>query len=69
MPLISLRIDLFVVGTTSFKLLYGLVILQHGRRKLARVGATANATAEWIAGQVTEAFPWNEAPKYLVRES
>jgi transposase InsO family protein len=61
-------LDLFVVRTISFKLLYGLVILQHGRRRLAGVGVTANPTAEWIAGQVTEAFPWNEVPRYLVRD-
>jgi hypothetical protein len=42
-------IDLFVVCTISFQLLYGLVILQHARRKLARVNVTSNPTAEWIA--------------------
>jgi transposase InsO family protein len=57
-----------VVRTISFKLLYGLVILQHGRRKLARVSVTSNPTAEWIAGQVTEAFPWDEAPQHLIRD-
>jgi transposase InsO family protein len=61
-------IDLFVVRTISFKLLYGLVILRHTRRRLARVAVTSNPTAEWIAGQVTEAFPWNEAPRHLIRD-
>jgi len=61
-------LDLFVMRTISFRLLYGLVILQHGRRRLARVGITSNPTGEWIAGQVTEAFPWNGAPQYLVRD-
>jgi transposase InsO family protein len=61
-------LDLFVVRTISFKLLYGLVILRHGRRRLARIGITSNPTAEWIAGQVTEAFPWDEAPRHLVRD-
>ena len=61
-------IDLFIVRTISFKLLYGLVILQHGRRRLARVSVTSNPTAEWIARQVTEAFPWDEAPRYLIRD-
>jgi hypothetical protein len=45
-----------VVRTISFKLLYGLVILGDGRRRLARVGVTSNPIAEWITGQVTEAF-------------
>jgi transposase InsO family protein len=61
-------IELFVVRTISFKLLYGLVILRHTRRRLMRVVVTSNPTAEWIAGQVTEAFPWNEAPKHLIRD-
>jgi hypothetical protein len=61
-------IDLFIIRTISFKLLYGLVILQHGRRRLARVCVTSNPTAEWIAGQVTEAFPWEEAPRFLIRD-
>ena len=61
-------IDLFVVPTISFKLLYGLVILGHLRRRLVRVSVTTNPTAEWIAGQVTEAFPWDQAPKHLIRD-
>jgi hypothetical protein len=56
-------IDLFVVRTISFKLLYALVILHHGRRRLVTVGVTPSPTAEWIAAQVTEAFPWDEAPR------
>jgi transposase InsO family protein len=61
-------IDLFVVRTISFKLLYGLVILRHARRKLVRIGVTTNPTAEWIAGQLTDAFPWDEAPRHLIRD-
>jgi transposase InsO family protein len=61
-------IDLFVVRTISFKLLYGLVVLNHARRRVVRIAVTSNPTAEWIAGQVTEAFPWNEAPRYLIRD-
>ena len=61
-------IDLFVVRTVSFKLLYGLVILCYARRRLVRIAVTTNPTAEWIAGQVTEAFPWDEAPRHLIRD-
>ena len=64
----SLRIDLFVVRTISFKLLYGLVILRHARRRLVSISVTNNPTAEWIAGQVTDAFPWDEAPRHLIRD-
>src|SRR5215469_14073049 len=61
-------LDLFVVRTISFKLLYGLVILRHARRQLVTISVTANPTAEWIAGQVTDAFPWDEAPRHLIRD-
>ena len=61
-------IHLFVVRSISFKLLYGLVILGHLRRRLIRVSVTTSPTAEWIAGQVTEAFPWDEAPRHLLRD-
>ena len=54
-----------MVRTISFKLLYGLVILRHARRRLVSNSAT---TAEWIAGQVTDAFPWDEAPRHLIRD-
>ncbi len=61
-------VDLFVVRTISFKLLDGLVILRHARRRLVRIGVTNNPTAEWIAGQVADAFPWDEAPRHLIRD-
>jgi len=60
--------DLFVVPTISFRLLYGLLILRHARRELLWVGATAHPTAEWIAQQFTEAFGWRDAPRYVVRD-
>jgi hypothetical protein len=61
-------IDLFVVRTISFKLHYGLVILRHTRRRMVRIAVTCNPTADWIAGQVTEAFPWDEPPQHLLRD-
>ena len=60
--------DLFVVPTISFGLLYALVIVRLDRRELVWVNVTANPTAEWIAHQITEAFPWDEAPQYLIRD-
>jgi len=60
--------DLFVVPTIGFKLLYCLVILAHGRRKLVHHAVTAHPTAEWIARQIVEAFPWDTTPRYLVRD-
>jgi transposase InsO family protein len=60
--------DLFVVPTISFRLLYGLLILQHGRRELLWMGVTAHPTAEWIARQLTEAYGWQRAPRYIIRD-
>jgi transposase InsO family protein len=61
-------IDLFVVPTVSFRLLYGLLILRHDRRQILWLGATPHPTAEWIARQLTEAFGWAHPPKYLIRD-
>ena len=61
-------IDLFVVPTISFRLLYGLLVLRHGRRRIMWIGVTAHPTAEWIARQITEACGWEEVPTYLVRD-
>src|SRR5260370_36657314 len=60
--------DLFVVPTISFRPLYGLLIMGHGRRQLLWFGVTAHPTAEWIANQVTEACGWEQAPRYLIRD-
>jgi hypothetical protein len=60
--------DLFVVPTVGFDLLYAFVIVRLDRRDLVWINVTTNPTAEWIARQITEAFPWNAAPRYLVRD-
>src|ERR1700730_213670 len=60
--------DLFVVPTIRFDLLYALVIVRLDRRDLIWINVTANPTAEWVARQITEAFPWDEAPRYLIRD-
>ncbi len=61
-------IDLLVVPTISFRLLYGLLILRHARRQMLWVGVTAHPTAEWIARQLTEACGWEPAPRYIIRD-
>jgi hypothetical protein len=61
-------IDLFVVPTIGFKLLSGIAILHLKRRELIWTNATVHPTAEWIAQQITEAFPWDEAPSHLIRD-
>jgi transposase InsO family protein len=60
--------DLFVVPTIGLQLLYAVVIVRLDRRDLVWINVTANPTAEWIARQITEAFPWDDAPHYLVRD-
>src|ERR1700756_2361110 len=60
--------DLFVVPTIGFDLLYALIIVRLDRRGLVWINVTTNPTAEWIARQLTEAFPWDEAPHYLIRD-
>jgi hypothetical protein len=59
-------LELFVVHTISFKLLYGLVILRHARRRRVSINVTDNPTTEWLAGQMTDAFPVDEASRHLV---
>jgi transposase InsO family protein len=61
-------IDLVIVPTIAFRLLYGLIILRHGRRQLLSIDVTNHPTAEWIARQITDAFAWDSAPRYLVRD-
>src|SRR6476659_8094727 len=60
--------DLFVVPTIGFDLLYALVIVRLDRRELVWISVTTHPTAEWVARQITEAFPWNEAPHYMIRD-
>jgi transposase InsO family protein len=60
--------DLFVVPTIGFDLLYAFIIIRLDRRDLVWINVTTNPTAEWIAHQITEAFPWNETPRYLIRD-
>ena len=60
--------DLFVVPTISFRMLDGLLILQHSRRRILWLGVTAHPTAEWNSRQLTEACGWRLTPRYIVRD-
>jgi transposase InsO family protein len=60
--------DLFVVPAISFRLLYGLLIVGHGRRQILWFGVTSHPTAEWIVNQLTEACGWEQVPRYLIRD-
>ena len=58
--------DFLIVPTVGFRLLFVLVILRHERRRLISLSVTDHPTADWIARQLTEAFPWDEAPDYMI---
>jgi transposase InsO family protein len=60
--------DLFVVPTIGFDLLYTLIIMRLDPRDLVWINVTAHPTAEWVARQITEAFPWDGAPRYIIRD-
>ena len=62
-------IDLFVVPTIAFQQLFAFLVLGHKRRQLLWFAVTRNPTAEWLARQITQAFPWDTAPKYLIRDN
>ena len=61
-------IDFFVVPTVRFKVLFVLVVLRHHRRQVVHFGVTEHPTAQWTAQQIVEAFPWGDAPRYLLRD-
>jgi putative transposase len=61
-------VDFFVVPTIRFQLLFAFVILRHDRRRPIHFAVTSNPTAEWTARQLLEAFPWDNAPRYLLRD-
>jgi putative transposase len=58
----------FVVPTVTYKVLFVLVILAHERRRIVHVNVTECPTTQWTAQQVIEAFPWDDAPRYLLRD-
>ena len=61
-------IDMFVVATATFRILYALIVLGHDRRKVIHFDVTHNPTQVWLSRQMTEAFPWDTAPRYLLRD-
>jgi transposase InsO family protein len=61
-------IDTFVVATATFQLLYTLIVLSLDRRRVVHFEVTPNPTQDWLSGQMTEAFPWDTAPRYLLRD-
>src|SRR5450432_1885186 len=58
-----------VVPTLTFERLFAFVVLGLGRRNILCIGVTTNPTSQWLARQVTEAFPWDTAPEFLIRDN
>jgi transposase InsO family protein len=61
-------VDMFVVPTIRFQVLYIFIILGLERRRLIFANVTTNPTAQWLAQQVVNAFPWDTAPRFLIRD-
>jgi putative transposase len=61
-------VDFFVVPTVMFKVLFVFLVLAHDRRRVVHVNVTDAPTAQWTAQQIVEAFPWETAPRYLLRD-
>ena len=61
-------VDFFTVPTVTFRILYVFLVLQHSRRLVAHFNTTEHPTAQWTAQQMIEAFPWDSAPHYLLRD-
>jgi hypothetical protein len=64
----TVAIDTFIVATATFRILYILIVLDHHRRKIIHFGMTENPTRVWLSHQITEAFPRDTAPRYLLRD-
>ena len=60
--------DFFTVPTATFRVLFVFIILAHDRRRIVHFNITEHPTAQWTAQQIVEAFPWDEAPRYLLRD-
>ncbi len=61
-------IDFFVLPTATFQLLFVFIVLHHERRRIVHFGVTAHPTAAWVGQQITEAFPWDAAPRFMIRD-
>ena len=60
--------DFFLVPTATFRVLFVFIMLAHERRRIVHCNITEHPTAQWTAQQIVEAFPWDTAPRYLLRD-
>jgi transposase InsO family protein len=64
----TISIDFFTVPTASFRVIYVFLILDNARRKIMQINVTESPTAVWTGQQIVEAFPWDTAPRFLIRD-
>jgi putative transposase len=64
----TVSIDFFTVPTATFRVLFVFIVLSHARRRVVHFGVTEHPSQEWTTQQIREAFPWDQAPKYLLRD-
>ena len=60
--------DFFTVPTATYRVLFVFIMLAHERRRIVHVNITEHPTAQWTAQQIVEAYPWETAPRYLLRD-
>jgi putative transposase len=60
--------DFFVLPTAAVRFFFVSIVLHHERRRIVHIGVTAHPTATWIKQQMTKAFPWDTAPRYMIRD-
>jgi putative transposase len=68
LALLGFTIDFFVVPTVRFRLLYCFIVLWHDRRRIVHFNVTRHPTARWTGQQIVEAFPYGEAPRFVIRD-
>ena len=61
-------IDFFTLPTATFRILFVFIILRHDRRRIVHFNVTEHPSAEWTAQQIVDAFPWDTAPRYMLRD-
>jgi putative transposase len=61
-------VDFFVAPTVTLRILFVFIVLQHQRRRIVHFGVTVSPTSQWTSQQIREAFPWDSAPRYLIRD-
>ena len=63
-----MSVDFFTVPTVTFRVFFVFIVLAHHRRRVIHFNVTEQPTAAWTAQQIVEAFPWDSAPSYLLRD-